>query len=385
MDAERRGHSVHRALDLAWAMDPSGPVACARQLHSSMRLLATLSSVILASACSSSGRSSDVPDGGQEPPPVDPDDAGAGADAADLALQRAIVFSAAIDSQLEPDLYWMTSDGTRIVRLTSTPGAELFPTWSPDRTRVAFVRDAHLYVLEVDDLEEHMVAEHVGRGRPEPDSPHEVSGAAWSPDGTRLVYPFPRTPYPVEGDDGVLDQSYDTTLHFVNADGTNDVAYDEPSDPSQPPGIGTLDEPAWSSTDLIAFTVADDCPDCAGGSRYAFSRPDGRDFRNIEPLDLAEYPLYPRHGLDWSPDATRWVFTAMAESSIEAPGVIAVRSVDKPDDIRALTLAGTWSPRYSPDGASIAFLASDGIYVINANGTNQSRILGANGVRGIDW
>jgi len=234
-------------------------------------------------------------------------------------------------------------------------------------------------VLEVDSLEARLVAPHVGRERP--DSTHELSAAAWSPDGTRLLYPYQRMPFVVEG----LDESYDTTLHFVNADGTSDVAYNEPPEDSQPPGAGSLGQPAWSSTNLIAFTVADNCPDCAGGSRYAYDRVEGGDYKEIQPLDLATYPLYPRNGLDWSPDATHWVFTAKAQPTSESPGVIAVRLVDKAADIRELTATGAWNPRYSPDGGSIAYLASDGIYTMTADGRNQHRVMGANFVRGLDW
>jgi hypothetical protein len=347
-----------------------------------MRLLATISSGILAAACSDGRSNSSTPDSGTTTPEVDASQ-GSPPDATDTAIQRAIVFSGALDSQTEPDLYWMTEDGTRTVRLTSTPEAELFPSWSPDHTRVAFVRDSALYVLEVDSLEARLVAPHVGRERP--DSTHQLSAAAWSPDGTRLLYPYQRMPFLVGEGVDQIDQSYDTTLHFVNADGTGDAPYNEPPEGSQPPGAGSLGQPAWSSTNLIAFTVADNCPDCAGGSRYAYDRADGGDYKEIEPLDLAAYPLYPRNGLDWSPDATHWVFTAKADEAIEAPGVIAVRPVGKPEDIRQLTETGAWNPRYSPDGGSIAFLASDGIYVMTADGRNQRRIMGANFVRGFDW
>jgi dipeptidyl aminopeptidase/acylaminoacyl peptidase len=311
------------------------------------------------------------------------DGGGSGADARDLALARAIVFAGALDGQSEPDLYWVAEDGMRVVRLTTTAGAEQFPSWSPDHTRIAFVRDAQLYVLDVDSGVERLVAEHVGRTR-------ALSGAAWSPDGARLVYPYPRDAYLVDlGSDGVIDESYDTTLHFVNADGTNDVAYNEPPEQSLPPGMGTLGEPAWSSTDLIAFTVADDCPDCAGGWHYSFGPSGGGELHDIEPTDLAAYPLSPRHDLDWSPDARYWVFTSLAILPGELSGVIpprvATRSVDDPDDIRALTSAGAWYPRYAPDGASIAFLRADGLYVMNADGTSQHSILSAASVRSLDW
>lgn len=110
------------------------------------------------------------------------------------------------------------------------------------------------------------------------------------------------------------------------------------------------------------------------------------EYRDVQPHDLAAYPLYPRHGLDWSPDATRWVLTAKADGSKEAPGVIATRSVANPDDIRALTPNGdAWNPRYSIDGAAIAFLRTDGIYAMQANGEGERRILSAIGVRGLDW
>ena len=289
-----------------------------------------------------------------------------------------IVFAAMLHGQDATDLYMLGSGPA--MRLTATPGAELWPAWSPDRLHVAFVRDAQLYVLDIRSGAERLIAEHVGRRR-------EISGAAWSPDGARLVYPYPRDPFLIERDpvEGVIDESYDTTLHFVNADGTNDVAYTEPPETGLPPGLGTLGEPAWSATNLIAFTVSDDCPDCAGGSRYAYSNPDGTGYTDVTPGDLGEYPLYPRHGLDWSPDGTRWVFTAMAQEPNESPGVIATRSVSNPDDIRQLTPTGAWYPRYSPDGASVAFLRSDGIYVMNANGTGNHRIVSAAGVRGIDW
>jgi dipeptidyl-peptidase-4 len=47
------------------------------------------------------------------------------------------------------DLYYATFDGKRAVRLTSTPGREEMPTFSPDGTFVAFVRDNDLRVVDI--------------------------------------------------------------------------------------------------------------------------------------------------------------------------------------------------------------------------------------------
>jgi Tol biopolymer transport system component len=324
--------------------------------------------VLFAAACSTGGGSAVQNSEGAD----------AGSDCG-TSSHAPLVFAAMLDGQAATDLYVMDAHG-QPTRLTTTPGAELYPAWSPDRTKVAFVRDAQLFVLDVDTGVEQMIAAHVGRDT-------TISGAAWSPDGSRLVYPYPRDRWLVDsGADGFIDESYDTMLHFVNADGTNDVAFNEPPGPSFMPdlGPGTLSEPAWSSTNVLAFTVDDDCPDCAGGAVYALSNPDGSDYRNIEPHDLAMYPLYPRHDLDWSPDATRWVFTGMASAPEGWENVVATRSVSDPT-ITALTSYGASNPRYAPDGDSIAFVRDDGIYVMSADGSGQEQILSATGVSGIDW
>jgi Tol biopolymer transport system component len=43
------------------------------------------------------------------------------------------------------------------------------------------------------------------------------------------------------------------------------------------------------------------------------------------------------------------------------------------------------TPRWSPDGASIAYLRADGIYLMDRDGQNQRRIFAATGISGLDW
>jgi dipeptidyl-peptidase 4 len=52
------------------------------------------------------------------------------------------------------DLYYATFDGSTAVRLTSNPGKEQFPQFSPDGKSVAFVRDFDLYVVDIADAKE---------------------------------------------------------------------------------------------------------------------------------------------------------------------------------------------------------------------------------------
>jgi Tol biopolymer transport system component len=93
-----------------------------------------------------------------------------------------VVFSAHVDER-DADL-WL-SDG-RLRKLTTGPGEDHDPAWSPDRRRVAFVRSSlqrrsgdpgRLMLLDV------------GRGRVRPLRPGlEAAEPDWSPDGRSLVY-----------------------------------------------------------------------------------------------------------------------------------------------------------------------------------------------------
>jgi len=287
--------------------------------------------------------------------------------------QGRIVFAATAMGETHSDLYAMDEDGTHLERLTNTPSeSEQFPRWSPDRSRIAYMRGGSLMVSNRNGEDVHVVTTTVGRNGT------GITAPAWSPDGTKLVYSYPRPPFNIDNGqgDGIIDESYRTNLHVIHADGTGDAAIPEPEDGGAPPGIGTLTEPAWSSTGVIAFLQSDDCPDCAGGSSIGTIREDGSNYVRIGSGEFDR----PAHDLDWSPTASHWAYTTLNPRD----GRIAVSLADG-SGAHTLTAVSSKVPRWSPDGAQLAFIGSDGIYVMNADGSGQHRVYASTALSGIDW
>jgi Tol biopolymer transport system component len=294
------------------------------------------------------------------------------------------VFAATLDGQTEPDLYTIEPDGTALTRLTTTDAAELYPSWSPDHRHISYVRDFQLFVSDGFGRNEVRIAEHTGKQRTINDSVYSetLGPAAWSPDSTKLAYLYPRpsnfidngTPEQPE----IVDNAAATTIHFVRADGTGDHPIE------LDPGF-SINSLAWANAEMISFSQADDCADCAGGGFYGFADTDGEPYRAFH-NDPAS-PNGPSKHLDWSNDGSRWVYVGGLDyfgyeraDAIYVSASSGIAELSEPRLIRDLG----WNPRWSPDDRAIAHIGSDGIYVVDPTGANPRRIvLGT--IRGLDW
>jgi hypothetical protein len=321
---------------------------------------------------------------------VSADDANEGEEV--IALPRnAIVFAAVLDGQEASDVYVVENTAVpRVTRLTQTAGAELYPTISPDRKSIAFVRDFQLFVIDADGGNERRVAAKTGRERtitPAGGSPFVYSTtlgpAAWSPDGKRLAYLYPRNPWLVDKGDEIVDSSGATTIHIVNADGTGDRAVPNLGD-STGYTINSID---WGPGETLTFMITCDAPDCAGGMWCATIKTDGSGWREIRFLRESQ-PAWPRKQIAWSPDNSLWLFVNYASvagnaDAYEQPGMLA-RSSPFTDNLLEYGVIG-WGPRWNLDGDGFAYIADDGVYVTGVFEEGPRHVVTVTGVRGLDW
>jgi Tol biopolymer transport system component len=217
------------------------------------------------------------------------------------------------------EIYVMNPDGTDQTRLTFTPENESYPTWSPDGSALAFLRQA------TQGLTLNLMDENGGNIRTIPNVFCDPGSVDWSPDGQKLVFVS------------------SSEIHTINIDGSNERILT---------GHSTFDRnPSWSpngSTIIFSRSGA-----LVGSNGIYQVNSNGGD----AVASLVHAFLY--SGFDdpvWTPDGTNFIFTLPSQGDLGPNDTIALTTGNGAVQAYIYTGGHTVAgPKYSADGREIVF------------------------------
>jgi dipeptidyl aminopeptidase/acylaminoacyl peptidase len=295
----------------------------------------------------------------------------------------------------DTDVWMVSFDGKRDLRLTSTPENETTPRWSPDGTYLAFLssrpgkaKGNQVWLLDRSGGEAVQLTDVKGR----------LQSYEWSPDSKRLALVIgdpdpegepeegakPKTPKPIvidryhfkqDGAGYVLSGRHSYIYLFDIAAKklerlTSGQKYDESS-------------PVWSPDGArIAFMSnhAGDPDRDGGGQVYVAESHAGSAEKQLTPLTMNAG----RGRVDWSPDGKSIAFLAgESEKKFDAYGMERLALVPSdgssaPELVKAAADLdrGVSSAHFSPDGSAITFLVTDdrNVYPSRVNVTGYALV-----------
>lgn len=254
----------------------------------------------------------------------------------------------------DSDVFVTAAAGGSPRRITSGPGFDTQPDWSPDRRRLVFIRSdsprdtGHVMLVDSDGTG----SERLTTGEP------SFWDASWSPDGQRIAV--------------TKDDFGGPRVYVMNADGS---------------GLRRLVEmqsagPTWSPDgSLIAFEG--NPKDREADAIYRV------DVRTGKTSRLIAAPQTLNQAAAWSPDGTRIAFFRIRL------GTEGAQTITLGSDLFVMDAGGTKprrlagdvsfssSPTWSPDGRQILFASRGRLFTVDANG-GPSRPLGDPPVQGVD-
>jgi len=239
------------------------------------------------------------------------------------------------------------ADGSHLRILTHDKVTETSPAWSPDGTKIAFLRPKprtsdQIWVTNADGTHQHAVTKL--RNHPQLFGSVETGSISWNPNGRQIVFSAFR------GRNGGREQLYLLNLRTRAVKVLTNLA-------------SGATEPVWSPNGRwIAFAEA-----VAPGTIDLLSPTT----HHVHPLTTKSGSPVSGLGIAWSPDSTSLAFNSVGKLTIAS-----LRG--------ALHSLGVWGqqPSFSPDGAWLVYCYGDYVREIRTNGTGARPILHASSQKG---
>jgi len=247
------------------------------------------------------------------------------AEAAYPGVNGKIAFVSERAGNLTLDIHVMDANGANVVKLTSSPYADLDPTWSPGGTMIAFTRytasftDGEIWIMQADGSGLTRLTNH----------PADDYAPSWSPDGSRIAFSSNR------------DGDYEIYAIPISGGAPTQLTSDTN-------GFHDV-EPAWSPDGTrIAFIS-----NKLGKPELYLMNSDGTDRMRIL-FAATEYgDRYP----NWSPDGLRIVIQHTMPAIDGVTQVIETITAEgsSPDIMYHLDAVWDSLPAYAPDGTQIVY------------------------------
>jgi Tol biopolymer transport system component len=267
------------------------------------------------------------------------------------AVTNGKVAFVANDPGSKSDIYTMNPDRTDLTRLTFSSESDTQPAWSPDGTKIVFVRfsgpecypyskGGEIFVMNADGSDQRRLTQSTCER-----SDHSPT---WSPDGVKIA--FVNSIPPKNG------------LYVMNANGSDQTRIITPG--------FVFGSPAWS-------------PD---GSKLAVEA-EGRIFLiNVDgsnPTAITPTSSDPDFDPVWSPDGSKLLFSKW-DCPYECWGPLGIWVVNADgSNHKMLTGEGASGQAWSPDGSKILFSKWSGrsidLFAMNPDGSNVQNITNTDG------